>query len=340
MTKSWTETWGTIDWRKYIQGPDKVDVSQLREKVRALIENGANINDWEDNSTDTPLIKAVSACDFETVKMIVEAGADRNKQNRTDYSPILCATYHLCMPSFRNKDKVEKIFNYLLECGVDVNTSKRDGVTPLMVVAREGLLEYVEKLVDAGADINAKTKDDETALMKASYTKNTDLIRFLLEHDADVNARAKDGTTALSTASYYSVLPIVELLVQAGADVNAKNNQRYTPFMSASQAFKTDIMDYLLENDADIDAKNGFGYTALMMAVKHDKADRVAYLLEKGADTSVQALNRRGEKFTVDNLVKSVVVRDLLSRANAKKVAQSNAKNSMQFHMLPHQLER
>lgn len=340
MTKSWTETWGTIDWKKYIQGPDNVDVRQLQEKVRALIENGVNINDWEDNSTDTPLIKAVGACDFETVKMIVEAGADRNKQNRTDYSPILCAAYHLCMSSFRNKDEAEKIFNYLLECGVDVNTSKRDGLTPLMVVAREGLLEFVEKLVDAGADVNAKTKDDETALMKASYTKNTDLIQFLLEHDADVNARAKDGTTALSTASYYSVLPVVELLVQAGADVNAKNNQRYTPFMSASQAFKTDIMDYLLKNDADIDAKNGFGYTALMMAVKHNKPDRVAYLLEKGASAAVQTLNRRGEKITVDNLVKSPVIQDILSRSNAKKVAQDDEKNLMQLRMFQNQLER
>ena len=55
-----------------------------------------------------------------------------------------------------------------LAAGVDVNTKKRMGGTPLRLAAGEGHKEIVELLISEGADMNAKDIDGETPLVKCS----------------------------------------------------------------------------------------------------------------------------------------------------------------------------
>ena len=81
-----------------------------------------------------------------------------------------------------------------LAAGVDVNTKKRMGGTPLRLAAGEGHKEIVELLISEGADMNAKDIDGETPLHRAAERKQTGIAELLIDKGSDVNAVGKYGT--------------------------------------------------------------------------------------------------------------------------------------------------
>jgi len=95
-----------------------------------------------------------------------------------------------------SKNDVEKIRS-LIEQGMDVNTTDKNGKTALMCVAENNAVEAAELLIEYGADVNTKDNEGWTPLMYASR-KNTKEVRLLLiKHGADINAVTKEEQTAL-----------------------------------------------------------------------------------------------------------------------------------------------
>lgn len=45
----------------------------------------------------------------------------------------------------------------------------KDGLTPLIIAARDGNYEVAKMLIDKGADVNSQTGTGATALMYASF---------------------------------------------------------------------------------------------------------------------------------------------------------------------------
>ncbi|PPI84865.1 ankyrin repeat domain-containing protein [Marinobacter maroccanus] len=106
----------------------------------------------------------------------------------------------------------------LLSAGADVNTSDRNGYTPVMRAAENGHLSVVKVLVAAGANVNV-SQGGESLLMK--IVANGDLLTAerLVAAGADVNYRARDGQTALDIARATNNRDLEMLLVQAGAQL-------------------------------------------------------------------------------------------------------------------------
>jgi len=92
------------------------------------------------------------------------------------------------------------VFKFLIESGADVNCTCTNGVTPLMIAARNKKEEFVQDLIDAHADLNIKNDDGETALiMISSYTdkKAFKIIENLIESGADWNISDNYNNTFL-----------------------------------------------------------------------------------------------------------------------------------------------
>jgi ankyrin repeat protein len=89
----------------------------------------------------------------------------------------------------------------LLEAGLDVNASTKDGRTALMMGAgQNSLLAIVPVLLKAGADVRARDSQGRTPLMFAADHGSVENIQALLGAGADVAATDKDGKTALDLA--------------------------------------------------------------------------------------------------------------------------------------------
>jgi ankyrin repeat protein len=98
-----------------------------------------------------------------------------------------------------------------------VNAQDEDGVTPLLLVSREGHKDVAELLISEGADVNAKDKWSYTPLHWASQHGQKNIAELLISKGANVDAKDDKGRTPLHFASGKGHKELVELLRRHGA---------------------------------------------------------------------------------------------------------------------------
>lgn len=187
------------------------------------------------------------------------------------------------------KTTVEQV-KAALKAGVDVNNCDEDGVSPLMVAARNiSDPEIIKTLASAGAKINAWTKYGWNALMLAAkYNSNSKIIDALLRAGAVTTTRHKYGWNALMQASWHnSNAEVAKVLLDAGVDVNAVDKEDWSALMFAAQSNPSaQVVKLLLKSGADLNAKNKNGLDALILATlsKESSPEIIEILLNSGAN--------------------------------------------------------
>ena len=158
-----------------------------------------------------------------------------------------------------------------LDKGVDVNTKREDGSTPLHGAAEGGHGEIVELLITAGADLHATTVSmlgggGWIPLHSAARQGHRGIVELLIEMGTDVNTRDSAGKSTLHDAVLEGHKGIVELLINKGADLNAKSGYYGTPLHVAGSMGHKEIAELLIANGADLNVQDGFGRTPLNAA--------------------------------------------------------------------------
>lgn len=158
--------------------------------VRALIRAKANI-ELADNTGATPLDRASSTAPAEVVAELIKAGANPNR-GRPLHSAVMvkdAAKVSLLIAAGANIEKEDKfqttplmrayanldMLRLLLKAGANVNTQVSDGDTALIraCYGDKHDLNVVKELVVAGADVNLTNKKGRTALDSALRYRNT-----------------------------------------------------------------------------------------------------------------------------------------------------------------------
>ncbi len=123
-----------------------------------------------------PLGLAVFFRHPETVKVLLDAGADVNTEarNAMKVRPIHAAAAAAQI----------EVTRLLIEHGADVNARQQSGFTPLHEAAGSGKLEFARLFLDHGADLNARTDDGKTALTLAIEARQEAMVKFLRERGA------------------------------------------------------------------------------------------------------------------------------------------------------------
>jgi ankyrin repeat protein len=194
-------------------------------KVRYLLSRGANVNARSKLGRSPLMIAAAYDGSIETVRLMIEKGADVKAQEESGMTVLESA-------AASNNLEVARL---LLEKGADVNVVDKGGITALLVAAWNGNRNgaMVKLLLAHGAKPNVPTSD------AFEMVKNGPLQ---LGH-----------LTALQLAAGMGGYEAVESLVRAGADVNAKDVRNATPLVFAVATDHADlrIVRLLLDKGAD-----------------------------------------------------------------------------------------
>jgi len=148
------------------------DVSMLKDHLTKTEVNTA------DERGATPLMQASAFGNMETLRLLLDAGADVNARNRVDATALLWAA----------GDPVRA--RLLIERGADVKIQSKQGRTPLMVAAAcAGNSAIVALMLSKGADPLTKDRIGTTVLSFAARAGDVETVKLLLKAGAEPNVR-------------------------------------------------------------------------------------------------------------------------------------------------------
>lgn len=235
----------------------------------------------------TALVFAARENDLESIRILLDAGADINQVTEYGWTALLTAT----------QNRHYRLGSFLLENGADPNIANNGGWTPLYIATDnrniEGgdyptrrpdmdHLDYIKLLLRHGADPNTRMKsstetrtifthqwlyeEGATPFLRAAQSSDLLLMRLLLEHGADPLIPTEHGVTPLMVAagigwvegvtyewSREANLETVKLLLDLGADVNAQDHvDQRTALMGAAHKGRSEIVQLLVDHGADL----------------------------------------------------------------------------------------
>ena len=273
--------------------------TQIFKDMEYLIKKGADVNyEYEygwlqlppplfDKNTKLPVFEAISAGDIETVKFLLEHGADvyktRGRLWRSRQTPL----------EFAAAEKQNEIAELLQAFGVKGKNALSENLTEdndtgymMTEACSKGTVGVVKKLLREGA------KPTSHDLVVAAHTKNYVLLKLLLESGIDVNQPDYEGEYPLLPIISLGTLEDLELFIQYGADLNVERPSPQGGTVGPALVLASFIGDlskvkYLLEHGAEIDGTNKSGSTPLIVASSERQKEVAAYLLENGADVNI-----------------------------------------------------
>ncbi|XP_007641675.1 2-5A-dependent ribonuclease isoform X2 [Cricetulus griseus] len=262
------------------------------DRIKQLLQRGADINACEDIGGWTPLHNAVQLGKVDIVHLLLRHGADPHQRKKNGATPFIIAGI--------NGDVT--LLQTFLSKGADVNECDLNGFTAFMEAAECGKVEALRLLFDKGANVNLRRETTEdkkrmkrggaTALMSAAEKGHTEVVSILLnEMRAEVNVQDNKGRNALICTlrdpEGKNVEEITRLLLHHGADANVRGEGGKTPLILAVEKQKhTGLVQMILsQEEINIDARDSQGKTALQFAVEHNLNEIVELLCAKGAST-------------------------------------------------------
>ncbi len=286
--------------------------------IHVLAEQGADIHARTDNPSRspgrrfsgapatgfTPLLFAVRAGHLDTVRVLLDAGADVNDAVSDGQSALVVATANANW----------ELAAYLLDRGADPNRAEAGwnalhqtvrtrrmnvgfGTPGPFAAGTLDSIDLIRKLITHEVDVNARMtrngmRDGQrnrhnrlgaTAFLLAAKVTDVEAMRVLLEAGADPLMPTADATTPLMVAAGLAnwnpgedggslsgqedeVLEAVTICVELGNDVNAANYRGETALHGAGFRGANNVVDYLVEQGADLTALTEDGWSPLAIA--------------------------------------------------------------------------
>ena len=224
------------------------------------------------------------------------------------------------------RQQLPEVVRYLIEHGVDINSTTKESYTPLHYATCLENKEIIELLLNAGANVNARSSlstnevtplrlvcgnsnlkqllrpgfglnyDEDTTRENMQFTMgedvfNSELISLLINSGANIEAQGKNGMNALLESCKAGHLDIVQLLVKFGADIHFKDGFGANALHHAASGCHFDIVDWLLRRGLDINSATHRGNTPLHLLVidqRNKNIEMIELLASYGANINAQ----------------------------------------------------
>ena len=227
----------------------------------------------------------------ETIRPLVEAGADLKHETEEGLSPI-----HLA--------KAPETLRSLLEFRrmIDIDQTASRGQTALhRGIGLSRSLETIKLLVNGGANLNAQDKYRDTPLSIAARENAEEIVSILLKQDGiDVNLGSPAAGAALHWACARGNVDTVKLLVEHDADVNCcvpgiPGHPLQSVFWGhwaerddSDLVSRQEILEYLVAKGADVRACGGALGSPISSAAFSGTVENISFLLNRGASVDVR----------------------------------------------------
>ena len=220
--------------------------------IPQLIAAGLSV-DFRDHYGRTSFHCATISGQMETMKVLLELGADVNAQCNSDGCDRGCTPLRyavLCEYSL-------EVVKLLLEKGAKLNPSVVPMVTPVHDAAAMNLQDALELLLGHGLDANPKAANGSTPLHFAACNDHTKIVSTLIAHGADINAQSDDGATPIHVAAGCGCDRTLKLLLDNGANPNFEADEQLTALDVALREGFNDIARVLIAAGAKRGPKHG-----------------------------------------------------------------------------------
>ena len=214
------------------------------EVVSLLLEADADTDMCGDICGETPLLSAAFNGDLDIVRLLLEAGADKEKFDIDGQTALHNAS---------EKGHLETV-RLLLESGSNRDPCDNQGRTPLHLAFEGGHLEVARLLLDSGAKKEPCDSQGRTPLHLFAKGGHLEVmpfvlqvVRLLLEEGANRVPCDNQGRTPLHLPSEGGHLELAQLLLELGADKDKEDNQQATPLHWAAKFGRFEVVDLLLK---------------------------------------------------------------------------------------------
>ncbi|XP_053576343.1 palmitoyltransferase ZDHHC13 isoform X2 [Bombina bombina] len=217
-----------------VRQPDQENVTLLHwaainnrlELVKYFISKGAVVDQLGGTLNSTPLQWAVRQGHLQMTILLMKFGADPTLIDGEGYSSIHLAVVCQHLP----------IIAYLVSKGLNIDTPNMNGMTPLMLAAKQVI--------------------------------GLEPTNFLLKFNPSINATDKvHRNTALHWAVSAGNVNAVDLLLEAGSSIDVENAKEETPFDIAQQT-RNRMIVHILMNEKQ--AKTSRNYRILKLFQKYE----------------------------------------------------------------------
>ena len=204
-----------------------------------------------------------------------------------------------------NGEDNSKILEYLIQKGLNFETSDLKKVTPILMAAINNKEYFIKTLIGHKANINAQDSEGRYPLMQAVKNKSLPIVELLLANKANPNLIDENKRNCihwainLSNADADASNEIENCLLSSGGDLNALDARGRTPlhyvFVKIGDPFNITPIDPI-ETVANIisrpgvlvDVRDVWGGTPLNYAAQRGAAISAMYLLKKKANINNQ----------------------------------------------------
>ena len=185
-----------------------IDLSTRKNPValKALLDVGANPNRLTGEYGSRALVEAVANGDVESVRVLLDGGADPNLAGG-GFTPLGLA-------ALRGHAEIARL---LLRAGANPTLKSKDGNTPLTAAVSFNRLGVIRELLKYPQDLTLYNLEGRTALSLAAMEGFEEALTLLLEAGADPNMQDKNGNNALYWAGYADQVPMQKMLLKYGA---------------------------------------------------------------------------------------------------------------------------
>ncbi|UYV78475.1 hypothetical protein LAZ67_16001636 [Cordylochernes scorpioides] len=173
--------YGNLDIVRYLKrDPLKYAIEDYKISIASyLISVGADVN-IKDSDNRSPLLYAIryslryifkiSFLEYKKlISELIEAGSDINSQDilgNTPFIELLEIIYD------------RELFELFIEKGADIHAKKINGANTLMIAARNGNIEHFNYLLNAGVDINHSDRNGNTTFFYAAEARCPKILNY------------------------------------------------------------------------------------------------------------------------------------------------------------------
>ena len=248
------------------------------EKVKALLDKGADINCHDENGNTALMFQVYKGDErIEFVRFLLIHGANPNIPSNSGEQEGITPIHMACAVG------ANECLVALLANSASVNWTTPDGSEAIHSAAIGGNATTVKLLVKAGANVNSINEQKRTPLHNTLITKNISVAKALIKAGAELEIRDGDGATVLLKSVCDLNVPFAKLFLESGSnpEVSIQSSDLVIyPLQAAVMAGNLKLVQLLVESGCKVEKKYPGTFTLLQAAEIKGFSKIVSYLKE------------------------------------------------------------